>query len=984
MKISTKIACLTTAILASFGTIAFPASAADDVVSKAYGVRVYHDNQTGIGADVVSFNVDSPNELSVEQSFNKNIRAAAYANGVYYMVESDDGMVAYRLSSFDLATKKYEVVKEYSLSDNENAMIFQCMTYDESAKTFYAYAFDIKNAVNEGETLDVPFCLYSFDVTTGSATLIGENTTTQILTLAADKNGILYGIDTYGSLYSINKETGQPIIDEGASYCEPSNLQSMAFDNGDNTLYWAGFKMENNTGVGFFGSFTYYESEYWWGYNSGTAVNFTDNTEIVGLYIDSDPLPKGTPTAVTELTLTPGNNGATEATLSWVNPVYNNGGNKLEGSLTVNIYRDNTLLSSVANQTPGEKGSVTITETTSGVLGYTVVAATADGEGRTAYVEGFVGKDTPGSVSNICISKASDAEHLTVTWTAPSAGAHGGWFDTASLTYKIVRLPDGKDVANALTTLSYTDTSIENVCGYSYTITPVNADGEGISAESPTEFAGKPLTMPFACDFSTDALVRLWKVVDNDNDGQSWYAASNRVESFMKYFPDQELSPDLTSDDWLISAPMKLEANKTYVMKYWVRSQGPIFPVNYNITIGKGATVDAQTTIVDEVRRFDNQSMEERAVTIHVDETGVYNIGFQALNRVSLHIKDITIEECYAVELAATSLTGFAAPVVGKASDYTVTIINNGYEAQSNFTVELVNENGDIVASATPTESVAEHSTTDMIVSWEPTETGKFEIYARVVAENDADLSNNTTNKLAVTVLENGDWINVATENMGLDGVVPFHVGRKYSLEQTIYNAADFNNTSANLKGMMLYYTATQNVEMPVKIAFANTDKQNFNNKAAAVPESEFTTVFEGTIKLSADQDAVAIMFEKPFAFNGTNLCMMAAHSKGDFIDGIYFKSQIDSNNDDRYTWYHFGNEPFDFPETISRYLRNRPSVSFFVDEAGTDGVNNVEIDENNSNDVRYYNLQGVRINNPANGIFIRVNGKKAEKVMIK
>ena len=31
-----------------------------------------------------------------------------------------------------------------------------------------------------------------------------------------------------------------------------------------------------------------------------------------------------------------------------------------------------------------------------------------------------------------------------------------------------------------------------------------------------------------------------------------------------------------------------------------------------------------------------------------------------------------------------------------------------------------------------------------------------------------------------------------------------------------------------------------------------------------------------------------------------------------------------------------------------------------------------------------YYNLQGVRVENPANGLYIRVNGKKAEKVFIR
>ena len=45
-------------------------------------------------------------------------------------------------------------------------------------------------------------------------------------------------------------------------------------------------------------------------------------------------------------------------------------------------------------------------------------------------------------------------------------------------------------------------------------------------------------------------------------------------------------------------------------------------------------------------------------------------------------------------------------------------------------------------------------------------------------------------------------------------------------------------------------------------------------------------------------------------------------------------------------------------------------------------GVNAVEFDENAP--VEYYNLQGVKVENPSNGTFIKVQGKKTTKVYIK
>ena len=44
-------------------------------------------------------------------------------------------------------------------------------------------------------------------------------------------------------------------------------------------------------------------------------------------------------------------------------------------------------------------------------------------------------------------------------------------------------------------------------------------------------------------------------------------------------------------------------------------------------------------------------------------------------------------------------------------------------------------------------------------------------------------------------------------------------------------------------------------------------------------------------------------------------------------------------------------------------------------------GVENVEIDNNAP--AEYYNLQGVKVANPENGVFIKVQGGKATKVML-
>lgn len=61
------------------------------------------------------------------------------------MMESDDGMVAYRFFSCNTNTKEYKVIKVYRLTNLENALMFQCMTYDAATDEIFAYAFNISS-----------------------------------------------------------------------------------------------------------------------------------------------------------------------------------------------------------------------------------------------------------------------------------------------------------------------------------------------------------------------------------------------------------------------------------------------------------------------------------------------------------------------------------------------------------------------------------------------------------------------------------------------------------------------------------------------------------------------------------------------------------------------------------------------------------------------------------------------------------------------
>ena len=64
-------------------------------------------------------------------------------------------------------------------------------------------------------------------------------------------------------------------------------------------------------------------------------------------------------------------------------------------------------------------------------------------------------------------------------------------------------------------------------------------------------------------------------------------------------------------------------------------------------------------------------------------------------------------------------------------------------------------------------------------------------------------------------------------------------------------------------------------------------------------------------------------------------------------------------------------------------FKANTKWAKFNLVKASEAGIEGVEIDSNNAPAV-YYNLQGVKVANPENGVFIKVQGGKVSKVLVK
>jgi hypothetical protein len=115
-------------------------------------------------------------------------------------------------------------------------------SWDPATGNFYA----VSNASNGWSGL------YSIDLTTAAATFIGQidiGMQTNVVDIAVDQNGQMYGLDTVNdALLAIDKTSGEATI-VGLLGVDASFAQSMKFDRSTGTLYWMSYDVSGSGAV---------------------------------------------------------------------------------------------------------------------------------------------------------------------------------------------------------------------------------------------------------------------------------------------------------------------------------------------------------------------------------------------------------------------------------------------------------------------------------------------------------------------------------------------------------------------------------------------------------------------------------------------------------------------------------------------------------------------------------------------------------------
>ena len=450
-------------------------------------------------------------------------------------------------------------------------------TYDPTTATVYSITYD--------STAD-HIQLSTTDLSDGSSTRVGD-LEKEVIMLACNASGQLYGIDTEANLYRVNKANASLSLVGNTGIMDnyySTYTQSIEFDKKTGKLYWAEFHTER--------MFTSRAALYEVDPATASTVKVCDipgNPELLGLYIN-DYVTPGVPDAPTALTAVPEAEGSQTFSFTFNAPEKTTDGQPLSGDLDIVLTVDNEELFT-ATAAPGAKLTTPKFPLERGLRLVKAYASSAKGDGQAAATIFYSGYDVPAAPANLKLVASGNT--ATLTWTAPEESLEGGPVRTP-FSYDVTRLPDNVVVASGIPETTFSET-VADPARYSYKVTARSADGEGGSAISNSLIIGS-FDTPYYCGFDTQADFDTYTVVDLLSHGKTWDYDEDNQRLRHPWAIEGEI------DDYILTPGIRMSGDKSYQVSFDGYQMVEGYDEHIMLYFGPDTNLDNMTLLLDTER----------------------------------------------------------------------------------------------------------------------------------------------------------------------------------------------------------------------------------------------------------------------------------------------------------------------------------------------------------------------------------------------
>lgn len=503
------------------------------------------------------------------------------------------------------------------------------------------------------------------------------------------------------------------------------------------------------------------------------------------------------PGAMTALTVTPGAEGASSATLSFTAPTLDAEGNTLTGNVKVNLYREDaeTPFFTSGEMVPGAQGTAVDDEPFAGETWYMARGVNDAGEGAALRADAWIGEDLATAVSNLAVTVGDGSN--TVSWAAPTGALHGGYVDFANLSYKVSRIVNGElSDLGTVKALSYADETANNSqTNVSYQVVPVSGAGFGQQLQSGFYNCGPQYQLPFAESFAgkkyqtspwlQETLKNFegasyspeWTLIDNDivnvgadddnPDGTDVTITSQDTDQgFIRFNSNAVGKMKEAARGRLVFPAVDLKGMSNPVLSFYMMREtyyttDPATNGGYrdDFVEVEGRSANGEFSKV-EGGEFHRYGVEDAWVKCEVPL-----FGFAGKDRVQvafvgngfgggpIYIDNIRIEERIAHDLQALALAGPARARVGEVATFNLSVKNAGGSEATGYTVELLKD-GNTVASVDG-QSLTPGRTATLRLEYTPAvgeEGADAQFAGRIIYAADQEIANNLSNSVETRI----------------------------------------------------------------------------------------------------------------------------------------------------------------------------------------------------------------------------------------
>lgn len=665
--------------------------------------------------------VMTPQAMCVDSELMVNGGGCYSDHKIHYRLYFLDGENSSFFNYFTVVNTDYWSYEVEPILTQVDNTVANDMTYDRMTGKIYASVWG---------NFDGTYSRFAeVDPLTGETTEI--STVPEMAVIAADNFGQIYAVTmNTGILCKIDKNTGA-YVEIGATGLNPFYAQSATVDPATNTIYWAAqteqsgglYTLDTSTG------------------KANLVGRFSGDEEFTCLFIEDDVKGLDAPGELKEFSA---RHDGSKTQVAFTLPTTAFNGSALTGSLDVYVYADGEQKIK-DSATPGQNLSYTL-ELGDGDHSIVAYAQNATGYGPKTTVRHFAGYDVPAAVQNLHLEIENGT--ATLSWKAPESGLNGGSIDTGSLKYNITRYPGGNVCATGHTTDKFTENLPAGIANYYYTVTAVNAQGEGGTATSNSVFTGTTFELPYSNDFSSEESLLGFTIIDGDNNGYSWEwkritpVGQDPQEVVWTRFNSTE-----QCNDWLILPPVNFLASGEYQLRFKARVFDGDSPERMEIKIGQAAAAEAMTRTILNTVELKNETFQTYSVPFKVDTDGAAYIGFHCISQANsyrLIIDDIeiTATATAAVPAAVTELTAEPDPTglqTVKLSFRTPSLNYSG-EVLNELSSLSIYRNDEVAPVYTLNTPPKNHT-----ITWSDEKAPKGEVTYRVICYNTAGQSPEAT-----------------------------------------------------------------------------------------------------------------------------------------------------------------------------------------------------------------------------------------------